>query len=995
MSPSSISSEDDIRFPANRRIRHITGLAVRNLTPFPKRDGVASTLSEASAASSKGIQQAYIPDDADLVLSQRRTRKISAASISTLRSLRAQDDLGIGASSFSGGTTIGEDSTPTPTRKRRTSKARPALAIPPSNSGQQTRRGRSSSQASLLNHLPQPSSPSSLRSPPFDISLFGSLAHHQHPTASSSASGSTLQRSLEKVLQVRLVETLFTLGPSEEAQSGHPETAAPPVKASTASSAPRSRSPPVLSQRQRGHAKTPTSISRSGHLQSPSSSSFSSTSRRSSSPATSRPTTPTPPSAPPILPAPFYVSTYHRPSTNPTWVGLEPEHEFSPSANSQSQKVLVTLWARVEDKASREAWRKSSPPDISGKGKAKEEGPLEGSSWQPVQHWDIDLTEAELLPEEYQTHPHRLPPNSLVIALGQPNKWYWLPPSRASRPSSRVDGHISDGDDQRQPTGSGVRLNSPSRDMFAKPLPPSRKGSRMGTTAQLQDIVRLVNLESVLADTRESTAAVLDSVDKMLAEDRRSVLAREESERSLYLAGLKSAKDGLLAQSKAAREAIEKRKAALETRRDMLEQGFELLARDQTSAALKRKEVDVAQNRVLDVDSKLNSQRMYLVRTLDFIFPIEPLSSQDLLFGILDVPLPLPLGPSDPAPPLSLATCPTVNEQTTATALGYAAQVVHMVSIYLGRVLPYPITYAASRSMIQDPISTMQGPRIFPLFSTGVETYRFEYGVFLLNKDIEILMSDKNLRALDMRHTLPNLKNLLLTLTNGTSEEQTPSSEPQQSSEPRAIDVTEVWQALDELPSSSATTDAPIPAVSQPPPESVNSTPRRQFLSPLAAMLRSKYITPASLQAYGFHNSEPTTASLADDSLISSPPPSTSSDASNSGSGSHEGSTESSGDGGEVETEEGADDDTRTERGVKTDGEQTDSNTPTPTATIKEPPLSNEASAKPSASSNEGGYSITGSVFSSLFWRTPAKKEPEKESNPTSTASLPVQNAIS
>jgi hypothetical protein len=74
----------------------------------------------------------------------------------------------------------------------------------------------------------------------------------------------------------------------------------------------------------------------------------------------------------------------------------------------------------------------------------------------------------------------------------------------------------------------------------------------------------------------------------------------------------------------------------------------------------------------------------------------------------------------------------------------------------------------------------------FPLYSRGVDTYRFEYGVFLLNKDIEMvrespsvlidccgsaaptkLMADRDLRALDMRHTLPNLKNLLLTLTDG------------------------------------------------------------------------------------------------------------------------------------------------------------------------------------------------------------------------------------
>lgn len=31
------------------------------------------------------------------------------------------------------------------------------------------------------------------------------------------------------------------------------------------------------------------------------------------------------------------------------------------------------------------------------------------------------------------------------------------------------------------------------------------------------------------------------------------------------------------------------------------------------------------------------------------------------------------------------------------------------------------------------------------------------------------LMTDRNLRAMDLRHTLPNLKNLLLTLTSGES----------------------------------------------------------------------------------------------------------------------------------------------------------------------------------------------------------------------------------
>lgn len=149
----------------------------------------------------------------------------------------------------------------------------------------------------------------------------------------------------------------------------------------------------------------------------------------------------------------------------------------------------------------------------------------------------------------------------------------------------------------------------------------------------------------------------------------------------------------------------------------------------------------------------------------------------------------------------------------------------------------------------------------------------------------------------------------------------------------------------------------------------------------------------STVQSSGFHTRETTAATVSDESTLSSPPTSMASDVSNSGSESHEGSTESSGDGGEVEAEEGADDDTRTERGVKTDSGQTESTTPTPTATIKEPPVSSEA--KPATASSEAGYSITGSVFSSLFWRTPAKKEPEKDSSPGSTASLQVQNAIS
>lgn len=185
------------------------------------------------------------------------------------------------------------------------------------------------------------------------------------------------------------------------------------------------------------------------------------------------------------------------------------------------------------------------------------------------------------------------------------------------------------------------------------------------------------------------------------------------------------------------------------------------------SAALTRRD---ARSELLP---KIYATRARHAQALDQIFPIVPVSASALLYSILDVPLPIPQGPKDPAPPLVLSPaqlpegCPKVDERTTAAALGYAALLVHLIASLGGAAasLAYPVTYAGSRSHVRDVVSAMQGPRSFPLYGRGVERYRYEYAVFLLNKDIELLMHEHDIRKLDLRHTLPNLKNLLLTLS--------------------------------------------------------------------------------------------------------------------------------------------------------------------------------------------------------------------------------------
>jgi UV radiation resistance-associated gene protein len=115
---------------------------------------------------------------------------------------------------------------------------------------------------------------------------------------------------------------------------------------------------------------------------------------------------------------------------------------------------------------------------------------------------------------------------------------------------------------------------------------------------------------------------------------------------------------------------------------------------------------------VASLRARLAILRNELLTTLTFIFPIELLSPPDLLFTILDVPLPIPIGPTDPAPPLSLSSRKDVTEDTVATALGYAAQLVQLLAAYLGQRLVYPITCVGSRSVIKDGISAMVGPRM-------------------------------------------------------------------------------------------------------------------------------------------------------------------------------------------------------------------------------------------------------------------------------------------
>ncbi|EJD04359.1 uncharacterized protein FOMMEDRAFT_19606 [Fomitiporia mediterranea MF3/22] len=286
-------------------------------------------------------------------------------------------------------------------------------------------------------------------------------------------------------------------------------------------------------------------------------------------------------------------------------------------------------------------------------------------------------------------------------------------------------------------------------------------------SANLNELDKLVSLQTSLWDAQSVLQEIVENCNRLIEEDSGSLLRRQSSELEYRLRHLQEQRESLDDDIRHVQERIASRKEKLRQRRMRLAEARALHEDDLLTEFDAGVQLAEEKKRVKALKGEIEPVRTSLLSTLAFIFPIELLSPPDLLYTILGVPLPIPMQGSDPAPPLSLPHVPAVSEDGVASALGYAALLVHLMAAYLCQRLLYPITYIGSRSLVKDPISAMMGPRMFPLYSKGVDTYRFEYAVFLLNKDIELLMADRNLHALDLRHTLPNLKNLLLTLTSG------------------------------------------------------------------------------------------------------------------------------------------------------------------------------------------------------------------------------------
>ncbi|XP_052526688.1 UV radiation resistance-associated gene protein isoform X1 [Tympanuchus pallidicinctus] len=162
-----------------------------------------------------------------------------------------------------------------------------------------------------------------------------------------------------------------------------------------------------------------------------------------------------------------------------------------------------------------------------------------------------------------------------------------------------------------------------------------------------------------------------------------------------------------------------------------------------------RKECTAKRELFLKTSAQQTARCKQLLSELSYIYPIDLNDQKD--YFVCGVKLP------------NSEDFQAKDDGSIAVALGYTAHLVSMISYFLQVPLRYPIIHKGSRSTIKDNINDKltEKEREFPLYPKGGEKLQFEYGVYLLNKNIAQLRYQHGLSTPDLRQTLPNLKNFM------------------------------------------------------------------------------------------------------------------------------------------------------------------------------------------------------------------------------------------
>ncbi|XP_013993335.2 UV radiation resistance-associated gene protein isoform X1 [Salmo salar] len=196
----------------------------------------------------------------------------------------------------------------------------------------------------------------------------------------------------------------------------------------------------------------------------------------------------------------------------------------------------------------------------------------------------------------------------------------------------------------------------------------------------------------------------------------------------------------------------QKERAQLQKKEEAFSTKHHSLAMERESLTEQQKECTAKRELFLKSNAQLTFRCRQLLSELSYIYPIDVVTTaaNQSDYVICGVKLP------------NSEDFQAKDDGSVAVALGYTAHLVLMISCFLQIPLRYPVIHKGSRSSIKDTITDKlsEKEREFPLYPRG-ERFQFEYGVYLINKNIAQLRYQHGLSTPDLRQTLPNLKNFL------------------------------------------------------------------------------------------------------------------------------------------------------------------------------------------------------------------------------------------
>ena len=279
-------------------------------------------------------------------------------------------------------------------------------------------------------------------------------------------------------------------------------------------------------------------------------------------------------------------------------------------------------------------------------------------------------------------------------------------------------------------------------------------------TSSFDALMRLSNLDDCIQDALSTQRTLTSQINALIAEYSP---ARRAIDKATRAASFLSTTKVHLASARRSLSTSENRlanlKSSLRARRAAISGGLANHDRQAGQLASARSELTSQRAQHRECRMAHARQTARVVNELFKIYPINPLDSSalhPLTFTIRSLRLP------------SSHHLETLDDDHLAAALGHTSSLTHLLSQYLRLALPYPLSPQGSTSTVLDPISITLGEphgeenprRRFPLYRKGTVAYRFEYGVFLLGKDVEWLVGKNGGRLVDLREITGNLSML-------------------------------------------------------------------------------------------------------------------------------------------------------------------------------------------------------------------------------------------